>query len=909
MKRTLSLLALLAATTPCFSGETPFAAAQPVTPGGSPSQARPRAVAVDDLDRDGDADLVFALQLPEQVSIRKRLPNGDYDTPVLVSDPSLGQSPPQHLRLGDIDNDGDTDIVFAKLDGSICTSRNDGSGTFAAASCIAGGARVELADINRDGWLDLVLAVGSGVEWRANNRDGTFTATQSVTFQRAGSGLAVADFNRDGRLDIARADAGVNAGISVHLNPASGTTWSTAQLFDTAVTSLVALDIDADGDIDVAAGRCNTTGHVIFRRNDGAGNFDSVSGLGVDEPTPGQTPCARTLVATDLDRDGRTDLVDADGHGRILYYRNAPEGFALERVAANAGAATDSVFHTVAVADLDLDGDADLLAAHGNENLVARSENRTVHRAIRVGVTQSGGVAMPGAETLLTGDVNRDGLPDVITLSSTDGVARFLRRTPTGFAAAATIDTNVTSARNGVLADVDRDGKLDLLYGNATLGRIMLKKGLGDGTFGPTINLGGGFLEIGQIVAADFDRDGDLDLAAVDAPFAVMRWLRNDGFGSFSVQPGTSSLDGVRSLAVADIDRDGWPDLVVAAETANRVYWLRNELRVIGTPDFTAVLLSDVPEIAGPRDAAVADVDRDGLLVVFVNSAGSRLSWLRQTAPLTFGPSQSLTSVTSGTGLVFARDIDGDARTDLVYTLGGVMSVLSDPVGAQGRGGYIVSSSNPRLALTIDDVDANGLADVLDVSSNGGLSARLTVASSARLGGSFVTMPFAPQQSDLRLAGLQLQHDGRASDDALTVRRVAFAFRRTSSSGALLSGAEYSQLLTNVRLFGDDGDGVFEPGIDPQLADTTNSDFNNGALSFALPATPPVTVAHGTTQNFHLVAQISPGALSVTPVLHVSASASESEIVDAVHGTRVDVSNDALGTTLNLDVIFVSRFQ
>lgn len=899
-------MTLLLGPLPAAAAETPFAPAVPVAGGGS----QPRRVAVADVDRDGDLDLVVALQNPARIAVRKRLPNGDYDTAQFIPDDNAGAQPPQHLRLADVDDDGDTDVLFVRQDSTLCLARNSGDGSFGTAQCTATAGRIDVADIDRDGIGDLVTAAAGGTEWRSGDRTGNFGLAHTIAPQRGFAGLVVADFNRDGRPDIARAnDSGISLGFSVHLNPASGDSWSEVALFSDAVTALAALDIDADGDIDLAAGRCSSTGHVIFRRNDGAAAFSSVSGLFVDAPAPGQTPCPRALLALDLDRDGRTDLLEADSHGRVLYFRNRVEGFVLERIVADAQTVTGSALHDLAAADLDGDGDADLLAAHNNADLLARSENRSLRRSLRGGATVAGGIAMPGAETLLTGDMDRDGLRDVITASRTDNTVRFLRRTAGGFATAVNLSTSAVTPRGGLIADMNRDGKPDLILCSTGNSRVLQALGDGSGGFAAATIAGSGIVDCADIVAVDIDRDGDEDLIAADSVLGAVRWLRNDGNGSYTQPPSlASSLAGPRAIDVVDFDRDGWPDLAVALESGNRVIVLHNELRNPAAPDFSSAILSDVPEIAGPRDIAFADADHDGLADLFVNSAGSRMSWLRQSAPGVFGASQSLTALSSGTGPVFAQDIDGDAHPDLVHANGGVISVRSDPAGSAGNGGYLISSS-PRLAIALADLDANGQPDLADIASNGALSVRLTDASNVRAAGEFLRIDFAPRNTDLHLAGLTLSHDGRSDDDPLQPRRIGFAFRHTSSSGALLSGAEYSQLFSNVRLFGDDGDGVYEPGIDPQLAGAAAADFNAGVLSFAIAPAQQQPLAFGATRKYFFVAQLSNGAINVTRLLFIGPSRSGTEAVNASYGSLLDISNDSSATTLDLDTVFRSGFQ
>jgi FG-GAP-like repeat len=906
LRRVITVALLLGA--PLRAAETPFAPAQFVSGGGT----QPRAVAVADLDRDGDADLVVALQSPPQVVVHRQLAAGSFDAPVAIGESVATPAVSRQLRLADPDDDGDTDVIATRADGTVCIARNAGDGSFANFACIANAIRSELADINRDGQLDLVTAGAStGVEWRAGDRNGAFGSPSAVDFQRSASGLAIADLDRDGRPDIARADDGsLNPGVSVHRNPASGSSWAAASVFDSAVSALALIDVDSDGDLDIAAGRCSLTGHVILRLNDGAANFSNASGIGIEALPGGQTPCPRVLAAVDLDRDGRTDLIEADSLGRVLFFHNAGGSFVLERSIADAQAGTASAAHDIAIADLDRDGDADVIAAHASENQLALSQNRSLRRGLRSGPFLSAAGSFAGAETLLSGDVDRDGRRDVIAASRSDNSVRLLRRTASGFAAAETLAAGVNAPRSGVIADMNRDGKPDLVLGSPGNSRVMQLLGDGTGGFAAATIAASGMLDTTAIVSVDLDRDGDLDLVVADAALGQLRWLRNSGNGSYaSSNTITGALDGPCAIEVVDVDRDGWPDLGVALESGNRVIWLRNALRDPAAPDFTQLLLSDAPEIAAPRNLAFADADGDGLADVFINSSGgTQINWLRQVTPGSFGSAQALPALAAGNGIVRATDIDGDARVDLVYTLGALLTVRSDIIGNQGGGGYTSSSSQPRQAVAIDDLNADSMADIAEVSGAGSLLLRLTEPSNARARNAIITIPFARRRTDLRLASLTLSHDGRNGDDALLPRRIGFTFRRTNVNGALLSGTEYSQLFSQVRLFGDDGDEIYEPGIDPLLAGAAAAEFNAGVLSFTISAS-QTPLAFGTTARFHFVAQLSPRADSVTRVLHISAAAAGTQAVNAEYAALVDISADTFGTTLDLDVIFRSRFE
>mmetsp|Transcript_7804 Transcript_7804/g.12852 ORF Transcript_7804/g.12852 Transcript_7804/m.12852 type:complete len:961 (+) Transcript_7804:106-2988(+) len=331
-----------------------------------------------DFDGDGRNDLVSASSNDNAVSWYRNLGVDERSGQVVFSIKnkiSWDSKGSRIVTVGDVDNDGDVDVVGASYyDSSLRWFENDGTGVFTEhliSSGVNEGQGVILADLDNDGDPDIASA-SSGDNTIAvfkNINRGIFCEIKEVVDDNAIGARTVvaADLNGDGWLDLASASKDDDS-VSWYPNDGAGHFPEKIVISQgeqsTGAYSLVAVDIDQDGDEDLVVAS-NGNDHVSIWRNDGEGNFEKT--LVYDK-----ADFVLSVTAFDFDRDGDIDIASASFFdGRIIWYENVDgKGYEWRNHTIydsnpNAGG------HYVSYGDMDGDGDQDLIAVTNAENTVA----------------------------------------------------------------------------------------------------------------------------------------------------------------------------------------------------------------------------------------------------------------------------------------------------------------------------------------------------------------------------------------------------------------------------------------------------------------------------------------------------------------------------------------------------------
>jgi len=269
-------------------------------------------------------------------------------------------------------------------------------------------------------------------------------------------------------------------------------------------------------------------------------------------------------------------------------------------------------------------------------------------------------------------DLNGDGKPDLALADTYMATVGVLLGLGDG-AFAPRVDYPVgTSALAVAAADMNGDGKPDLAVVSPMDGAVSVLLNNGDGTFAPKVAYPTG-TNIYSVTAADLNGDGKADLAVVSQFFHTVSVLLTEGDGTFAANVDYPTGNVPTSVAAADLNGDGKPDLVVSNLGDSTVSVFSNN----GDGTFAAKV--DVPagpppafDGMGPQAVVAVDLNGDGKPDLAVaSSSSSAVNVLLNNGDGTFAPEVDyLTDVGSTPLSIFAADLNGDGKPDLVITNG-----------------------------------------------------------------------------------------------------------------------------------------------------------------------------------------------------------------------------------------------
>jgi hypothetical protein len=292
-----------------------------------------------------------------------------------------------------MDGDGDLDMLVANRTsgGRVSVRLNGGDATGSNTGVFAGGSDILLVnipggvavgDVDGDGDLDMLVVIGTApgrVSIRLNGGDasgsntGGFANGTDLTVGNNPSSLAVGDVDGDGDLDLLTANNSSGT-VSVRLNGGDSTGSNTGVFaggsdpaVDAAPQSVVLGDVDGDGDLDLlTANSYNSSGTVSVRLNGGnalGGGTGTFSGG--SDPAVGANPYS--LAVGDVDGDGDLDLLTANsGSDNVSVRLNGGNATGSNTGVFSGGseAGVGGYPYSLAVGDVDGDGDLDLLTAN-----------------------------------------------------------------------------------------------------------------------------------------------------------------------------------------------------------------------------------------------------------------------------------------------------------------------------------------------------------------------------------------------------------------------------------------------------------------------------------------------------------------------------------------------------------------
>jgi hypothetical protein len=518
-----------------------------------------RAFAAADLNNDAKMDFVaggedsgeseqFVEFLSSTSAYTQRTFNGSNPSP----DAAHYKSGVANVFLGDVDGDGDRDLIALNQHG-VDVFTNSGGGTFAVAQKFAAGPSGTVGDFNGDGKTDVAVSgLYPGMLMFLSGGSGIYAAPQTITMGAvfATQAIATGDFNGDGKPDLQAITFTPDFNLptlAVRLGNGDGT-FGGDNLTDTGYSQFGqpygVADYNKDGRLDVAlAGGVAVSGGVpeMFL-GQGNGTFDSGTMLNIAN---GEV----ASITADFNGDGNLDFVTSQAGG---------------------GSNGTSP------------GQLSLILGNGNGTF---GNPRTFS-------------ASPTPRGMVAGDFNRDGKLDIIVADDVPfpGISFFAGDGAGNFAARTTISlTQSDDPVSVVSGDFNKDGRLDI----AVLCQRTIQVYLGGTT---SLFTAGGVVQLDygaatlSIAAADLNGDGNLDLVVADTQVPVVFELLGNGGGAFGL-PIPFYVNGLQgdaifgtiqqTFAIADFNHDGKLDVAVGSHAYG--------------PGIT-LLMASCPQLAAPTN-------------------------------------------------------------------------------------------------------------------------------------------------------------------------------------------------------------------------------------------------------------------------------------------------------------------
>ena len=379
---------------------------------------------------------------------------------------------PVAINVGDVNGDGKPDILASFLgaasdDSGLTVYLGQGDGTFLAQPEISDGLQLTTGaitgDVNGDGKVDAISFEGAAGDYGSNpddagllsvqlgTGDGSFDAPILTDISAAGhtvNSIATGDFNGDGKLDIAVLDAapffGEDGQVQIYLGNGDGT-FTPEPIFDaggpvdpgitfpTQASGIVATDLNGDGKTDLVVN--TTSGPLSVFLGDGHGGFTLA-----DQPALPQNVEGGPIAVGDLNGDGIPDIVSTQFFPPAGDGTTAPP--ATVSVLIGRG---DGTFAPAINVPLPVHGQyADVYAVDGATNIV----------------------------DVAIGDVTGDGMPDIVLQTESAGEIVLPGTGGGSFGSGYYVEPGgaKTFSNQLALADLNGDGRLDMVTGGQTAG-------------------------------------------------------------------------------------------------------------------------------------------------------------------------------------------------------------------------------------------------------------------------------------------------------------------------------------------------------------------------------------------------------------------------------------------------------
>ena len=553
------------------------------------------------------------------------------------------------ITTADVDSDGRLDVIYAAqgedaIVAKLQTEPNRYDDLRLLDARIVGISGLAVDDFDDNDLIDFAASSTEGasvlVIFQLPDNDFFSTRANLKSNRLTNPGdLVTADLNGDGLPDIATLNENADDPIVVAFLRTGGTTPPTGCAAEKdgfvgceynapnesgLLKTLAAGTIDDDDAVDLVAGG---DGLVALFFNGGDGSFDRSEII--------STPSVNfaDLITVDIDDDGRLDLagVDSSAGTLVALFQDGNGDFSEDAVVLLSDLQSAV---SLAAADVDGNGITDFAITEfgdpdsgvsGNVRTVIALENRNYSSApLSRPTTEKRPVRSPAAVTFA--DLNSDGRLDVISGEQTSSEVAIYRSTTRGsFPSEAQIialDDSILGAASApaslVAADVTADGHVDLLTAHPQSDEVVLLDQLAAGTFEPVRYPlpGTSGSSPSAIAAGDVNGDGFGDFVTANADSASLTVFLQAADGSFDETHEITStdLDGPQAALLGDFDGNGLTDVAAAGRFSNTVVvFLQDQSGAFMQSDElgTPSLPSNVP-LEGPVALSLVDINGDG---------------------------------------------------------------------------------------------------------------------------------------------------------------------------------------------------------------------------------------------------------------------------------------------------------
>jgi len=419
------------------------------------------------------------------------------------------------------------------------------------------------------------------------------------------------------------------------------------------------------------------------------------------------------VFAADIDGDDDMDIISAS-NSTIKWFES--NGASDPSWTANNIDTGIGLAHSVFASDIDGDGDMDIVSASMGDNTIAWYENDGASDPSWT--TNDIDTNLNGAHSVYAADMDGDGDMDIVTASYANNTIAWYENDGTTDPSwtRVDIDTNRGFAHSVFAADIDGDGDMDIVSASGSGDHIVWyeNNGASDPSWTAAV-IDTNAPDARFVFAADMDGDGDMDVLSASYADDTIAWYENDGNANptFTAADIATSADAATAVFAADIDGDGDMDILSASRNDNTIAWYEND--GASDPSWTA---ADIDTDAGGANSVfAADMDGDGDIDII--SGSSKITWYETESPnaapsdITLSSSSVDENVTIGTTVGSLSTTDSDSGDTHTYSLV-AGSGDTDNASFSISGSYLLSAASfdfetkNSYSMLVQTIDSGG---------------------------------------------------------------------------------------------------------------------------------------------------------------------------------------------------------